>query len=597
MKSSHERQELGTGAPLDNHRCELFFKNNRIPREVFLILLSSLIPLALIINRIDSLLLALLFLYGLFRLLKGGFKKHIRTPMLIVGLSLSVLFFIPLLSYAVNAPTDLGFRVLGRNLRFLVFIPVCISLTELGLTKSQLRTGWSVGLGILAVYVVIQLLTGLSGRIEGSTGAPIVFGDLSACCALLVGTMWLDGGRPTKLNLIFSILAFGAGFIFIAASGTRSAFLGFSALVLFALYRAIRRSNIRISRNFLVLLIMAGVAGALISSHTVLLRRIESLTKSSGSIGYMFSPPPMALRTARCPNSRELLTNFLHHVGHAESTRLSVSRIPPNALPSATRSGCKWGYWITATNPGSTKSGWLWWHPELPPPVVLTPMITSTLVEGCGSARVLHSDVHKSFCSEQPKEVVFRGLFTTPPVTVLLFNHNQSIHFIPLQHRNGGVYYVAYGLGSAYTRIEMWRSAYKAFMKKPLIGGGPGWYREYTRRSIAAQTASPTIWAYDHPHNEYLYIASTSGLMGILGFLGAISLIIACFRRHTSSDIYRITVLFFLLVAFLCLWETLFIHSLVITFTILVMACLLCAREGCAGNGTSDRDQTANFPR
>lgn len=135
------------------------------------------------------------------------------------------------------------------------------------------------------------------------------------------------------------------------------------------------------------------------------------------------------------------------------------------------------------------------------------------------------------------------------------------------------MYYAAFGLGSAYARIAMWKTAWTAFLQKPWVGGGPGWYRSFARSGIADGTVSPTIWHYDHPHNQYLYQASSSGILG----LAALVVLMAALWRDPSSTEDTLapapaTRSMYLCFWLLCIVETLLIHSLVISWFVVVVA-------------------------
>ena len=60
-------------------------------------------------------------------------------------------------------------------------------------------------------------------------------------------------------------------------------------------------------------------------------------------------------------------------------------------------------------------------------------------------------------------------------------------------------------------RIYMWRWAFDLFMKHPLIGIGTGGYRE-------ALLAAGGDRAADHPHNNFLHIAVSFGILGIAAY-------------------------------------------------------------------------------
>ncbi len=70
-------------------------------------------------------------------------------------------------------------------------------------------------------------------------------------------------------------------------------------------------------------------------------------------------------------------------------------------------------------------------------------------------------------------------------------------------------------------RMEMWRTSSIMFMERPFIGHGVGGYGPTVNAMIEEDRASSSISHYDHPHNEYLNVLATRGLLGLLalGFL------------------------------------------------------------------------------
>jgi len=74
-------------------------------------------------------------------------------------------------------------------------------------------------------------------------------------------------------------------------------------------------------------------------------------------------------------------------------------------------------------------------------------------------------------------------------------------------------------------RIRMWKNAANIFMEHPLIGAGTAGYKHETNK------IDPTL-TLTHPHNSYLYVATSYGLLG-LGLYGW--LLLATLRRAWRS--------------------------------------------------------------
>lgn len=571
------------------------------------VLASASLPLMLVINRLDSIALGVLAITGLAIGFASGFRDRIDRPMLLLGGTLALLLAAPLLSYAVGLQDDLGFRVLGRYLRFLLLIPAALALRECRLSERDLRWGMTIGTFGLAVYLIAQAVLGHTGRVQGATGAPIVFGDIGAGSAVFAAAMWLYVPTPKRRHIAIAVLLLFIGVAAAAESGTRSAF-GVLLLVgtLVALIEAMRGRYRSLMMTGASLLLLAAATIWVVAS-TALFTRISDLKESRGVAAYVFDPPPRDLIDARCPNDRRVLDSLLPHVGHPAWVRLSVSPVPTDAQGAVARAGCGWGYWITARNFSEKRNGWIWWHPELPPPSVSEPISAGTLVRGCGVAHIAGLHDQRHYCHRDGGEVQFKGKLPSPPISVLSFGRDNAIDFIPLQLQRGGIYYASFGLGSAYMRIAMWESAWHAFLEKPWIGGGPGWFRAATRRDIALRKVSPTIWGYDHPHNEYLFIATSSGILGLVSLVMFVWL---AWRETVRWQLRNVALAFritFIVVGLLCVAESLFIHSLAISWLVIFTAVAASAggpygrtatgarTQGCAAVETGDGafDQSA----
>ncbi|MEO6799813.1 MAG: O-antigen ligase family protein [Rhodanobacter sp.] len=86
--------------------------------------------------------------------------------------------------------------------------------------------------------------------------------------------------------------------------------------------------------------------------------------------------------------------------------------------------------------------------------------------------------------------------------------------------------------GAVRERLEMWRTAARAFAAHPLIGIGIGEFAEYTHQEIAAGRSNPIIGRYNQPHNEYLEAAATGGVPGLLVLLAVFLVPLRFFSRH-----------------------------------------------------------------
>lgn len=86
--------------------------------------------------------------------------------------------------------------------------------------------------------------------------------------------------------------------------------------------------------------------------------------------------------------------------------------------------------------------------------------------------------------------------------------------------------------GAVRERLEMWRTAGRAFVAHPFIGIGINQFDDYVHAEIAAGRSNPVIGKYNQPHNEYLEAAATGGVPGLLVLLLVFALPLRYFSHH-----------------------------------------------------------------
>ncbi len=86
------------------------------------------------------------------------------------------------------------------------------------------------------------------------------------------------------------------------------------------------------------------------------------------------------------------------------------------------------------------------------------------------------------------------------------------------------------------TRGDLWTAAAQMISDRPLLGVGPGTYRLRYNSYASLPTATET-----HANNTYLEIGATTGLLGLLAFLGVVGvaiapLVVVLSRRPSQTD-------------------------------------------------------------
>lgn len=89
--------------------------------------------------------------------------------------------------------------------------------------------------------------------------------------------------------------------------------------------------------------------------------------------------------------------------------------------------------------------------------------------------------------------------------------------------------------GAVRERLEMWRTAGRAFAEYPLAGIGIDRFDDYVRGEVAAGRSNVAIEDYNQPHNEYLEAAATGGAPGLLVLLLIFALPLRYFARRAMD--------------------------------------------------------------
>ena len=124
-------------------------------------------------------------------------------------------------------------------------------------------------------------------------------------------------------------------------------------------------------------------------------------------------------------------------------------------------------------------------------------------------------------------------------------------------------------------RLPIWRDTWRMIVANPLLGTGFGTYESVN----AAWRLAPDGFANNHAHSEYLEVAAETGLLGLVAFLGAVTLTLvqlatarrACRLRAGQEELGELCAACFLaLVAYL--GTGLFLHLAYMRYFWLLLA-------------------------
>jgi len=152
-----------------------------------------------------------------------------------------------------------------------------------------------------------------------------------------------------------------------------------------------------------------------------------------------------------------------------------------------------------------------------------------------------------------------------------------KINLVPLDSYPGE-YSLSIADTSVGKRIEMWRAGWRLFLTHPALGVGTGAYKVKTNELIQTGQVAPFIGTYDHPHNDYVDALSSRGILGILALFVILLVPAGRFmqairsperRNHAVGMAGMLTVAGF---AIFALTDTIFLHSIMITWYVIYMA-------------------------
>lgn len=90
--------------------------------------------------------------------------------------------------------------------------------------------------------------------------------------------------------------------------------------------------------------------------------------------------------------------------------------------------------------------------------------------------------------------------------------------------------------GAVRERLEMWRTAWRAFQEHPWSGVGVNQFGNYSQAQVALGKANESIAKYQHPHSEYLEALSTLGIAGGITIVLIFVLPLVFFLRRSNDD-------------------------------------------------------------
>ena len=88
---------------------------------------------------------------------------------------------------------------------------------------------------------------------------------------------------------------------------------------------------------------------------------------------------------------------------------------------------------------------------------------------------------------------------------------------------------------SSQQRLDMWRFAIEHLPKNLLLGGGFAYFKEQVGKTHQATGQLTAITAHKNPHNEYLELLTSRGVVGLFLFLGCLLLGLSLFKGAVTD--------------------------------------------------------------
>lgn len=525
----------------------------RHPAALFLFLLIGLFPAAVALHEKGaSAVFTLLAIAGLAIGIRRGFIGEPGSEQRRLALVFMLVFAIAATSYLLGEASYLGWRKIGRHLRFLLFVPLLAAIVW---TRPSPRLVWlalglgAVAMGAVAIHELVFEFGGRWQRIGGSTH-PMWFGGLAGGLGFMAaaGMALFRGAR----NGMRWLLVAGLAMSLVAAvlSGTRGAIIALpvlAVLLALGLYRHGPSWRTTAIVGVLAMLVFAGLwvspVGSRFSGGLEQLRHylaaaddLRSLSVAKGCVD-------------REPVLRAIALEFDSPPGTTVSVVGDAERL------AAAETDCGGGFALELRAPL-----------EAAATVVLPRMVHRK--GGDDGATLLVRRPAAGGSAGDYRPVRFPSRHRKVRVELAA---GEVLRLVPVQETPGS-FVNPFLVRPIPSRLEMWRAAWRIFEGQPLFGTGIGAYRLAAADLVERGEAPPIVARYNHPHNEYLSVLASRGLVGFTGLLVLFGVPLMVWVRAWRSErpAARAAGLAGILLvanfAVLGLTEGIFDHSLVITY-------------------------------
>ena len=553
-------------------------------RYAVIALVLAFPSVCLLVNRGDSIGLGLLALFGLWVGFREGFARILRREDGQVALAFFAFFAVAVLSYELGQATYDGFRFLGRDLRFLLIVPVLVLFRRYPPPAKTVFIGLAIGGLLTGAHALVGFLRAPAGyRAQAETDLPIMFGDLTASIVLTLAAAYglVVSARKTWLTVGF-LLCLLSGLTAVILSGTRGAWLALPLLLplLFGLLGRVTH------KRYLALILVSLTvlfAGAIAVSRTDVRSRLSQIAEHIAfyqtALHSLSSNHTQNMKVVPfCDDQRQFLQGWLAFSGRGGTVHVDV--IKDTMLDTTKQLGivCHDDYALQITTTKKS-DGWISF-----PRLVRTKYLsqsTRLLVRGVGRVFFSGKDVQKMHINAQNYQIV---VLHSPPDSgtrvAVIVNPGQELWLVPVDSYFGEYRYTLMDT-SVGRRFEMWRAAWHIFLEHPVLGIGTGAFYERAQQMAHRGLIAPSVAKYDHPHSDYFDALSSRGMLGLLALFALLGVPAIYFVRALKSPedtSHAVGLAGLLLVcgfAIFGLTDTVFIHSMNISWYVIYIALFL----------------------
>ncbi|AEH44571.1 O-antigen polymerase [Thermodesulfatator indicus DSM 15286] len=171
--------------------------------------------------------------------------------------------------------------------------------------------------------------------------------------------------------------------------------------------------------------------------------------------------------------------------------------------------------------------------------------------------------------------IVFAVIFVFL-ISLYKFNNvvNQRVNLIfsDISKYQSGI--VGTSIGS---RFVMWKASFKMFMSNPFLGVGTGDYIIAAKEYVKSGKFPSLLARYNHPHNMFMFVLATNGLLGLTALLYIFYKILIYSKKLILSNnplgyISLCACIHMIVSGFT--ENVLFIHMLLVTFSFIIGLCI-----------------------